>query len=316
MWGKFVSRVLLTGGAGYIGSILVPELLADGHDVHVVDTFMYRENSLAASFLNERLLVEVFDVRDQARMRDAVAKADVVIPLAAIVGAPACNRDPFAAESINLKAPLDLFSMISPGQMVLMPTTNSAYGTTPMGEVCTEESPLNPISIYARHKVEVESALLELPNATSFRLATVFGMSPRMRLDLLVNDLTNRALLDRSVVLFEADFIRNYVHVRDVSRVLRWAIDNPEVVRSQIFNVGLSEANLSKRGLCEAIKRHLPNFVFTEADAGSDPDQRNYTVSNEKIESAGFTFKVTLDMGLAELVRGLPSLHTRRYTNL
>jgi nucleoside-diphosphate-sugar epimerase len=310
-----MGNILVTGGGGYIGSVLIPRLLDCGHDVQVVDSFMYRDNSLARSMSNSRLGIDVFDVRDEARMRPLVAQADVVVPLAAIVGAPACARDTTAAESINLKAPLALFALLADGQRVIMPTTNSAYGTTPLGEVCTEESQLKPLSIYAQHKVEVEHALLAHPGSTSFRLATVFGMSPRMRLDLLVNDLTNRALVDRSVVLFEADFIRNYVHVRDVCGAILWAIDNPEVVMGEVFNVGLTEANLSKRQLCEAIQRHVPGFVFSEADAGHDPDQRNYTVSNQKIEKAGFSFAVTLDAGLAELVKGLPTLHAKRYSN-
>ncbi|MDP2287945.1 MAG: NAD-dependent epimerase/dehydratase [Actinomycetota bacterium] len=311
-----MSRILVTGGGGYIGSVLVPDLLDAGHEVHVIDSFMYHENSLALSMRNPNLQVDVFDIREQERMAEAVSAADVIVPLAAIVGAPACARDKVGAESINLHAPLSLFKLIRDDQQIIMPTTNSAYGTTAAGEVCTEESDLNPISLYAKHKVEVEEELFKLAGFTSFRLATVFGMSPRMRLDLLVNDLTNRALIDRSVVLFEADFIRNYVHVRDVSSAINWAITNPDLVKGQIFNVGLTEANLSKRQLCEAIQRHVPGFAYTEAATGRDPDQRNYTVSNEKIESAGFVFSVGLDAGLAELVKGLPTLLTRRYTNL
>lgn len=311
-----MAKILVTGGGGYIGSVLVPSLLDAGHEVHVVDSFMYKENSLALSMDDPGLSISVSDVRDADRMKDAVAQADVLVPLAAIVGAPACARDTTAAESINLAAPLALFGMVGSGQRVIMPTTNSAYGTTAPGQVCTEDAELNPISLYAQHKVEVEAELMHLPGATSFRLATVFGMSPRMRLDLLVNDLTNRALVDRSVVLFEADFVRNYVHVRDVSRAIMWAIDNPDVVRGQVFNVGLTEANLSKRQLCEAIQQHVPGFMFTEAAAGRDPDQRNYIVSNEKIESAGFSFQMGLHRGLAELVKGLPTLSSKRYTNL
>ena len=311
-----MAKILVTGGAGYIGSVLVPQLLANGHEVYVVDNFMYRVNSLAGSFINPRLTVSVQDVRDKEKLRPLVEQADVIIPLAAIVGAPACAFDPIAAESINLRSPLELFEMITSDQTILMPTSNSAYGTSVAGSVSTETSELKPISLYAKHKVEVEQALLELPKATSFRLATVFGMSPRMRLDLLVNDLTFRAIRDRSVVLFEADFVRNYVHIRDVVDLFQWALDNPNVVQGEIFNVGLSEANLTKRQLCEAIQRHVPGFQFVEAEIGSDPDQRNYVVSNEKIERAGFEFSVSLDAGLSELVRGLPSLRLRPYTNV
>ncbi len=310
-----MANVLVTGGAGYIGSVLVPDLLSDGHKVTVLDNFMYRQNSLASSCIHPNLEIVIGDIRDQALVKRLVGAHDVIIPLAAIVGAPACNRDVTAAESINLDAAINLVSTASKDQRIIMPTTNSAYGTTKVGEVSTETSALNPISSYAKHKVEVEAALMANPLNVSFRLATVFGMSPRMRLDLLVNDLCYRAIHERSVVLFEADFIRNYVHVRDVSRVLRWAIDSDKAT-GQIFNFGLTEANLSKRILCEAIQRHVPTFVFVEAEFGKDPDQRNYTVSNAKIESTGFQFEYGLDRGLAELVKGLKTLRNSQYSNL
>jgi len=310
-----VAKVLVTGGAGYIGSVLVPDLLSDGHKVTVLDNFMYRQNSLAASCIDSNFEIVKGDIRDKALVKRMVAENDVIIPLAAIVGAPACNRDATAAESINLDAAINIISVASKDQKIVMPTTNSAYGTTKAGEISSETSALNPISSYAKHKVEVEAALMTNPLNVSFRLATVFGMSPRMRLDLLVNDLCYRAIHERSVVLFEADFIRNYVHVRDVSRVLRWAIDSDKA-KGQIFNFGLTEANLSKRKLCEAIQRHVPDFVFVEAEFGKDPDQRNYTVSNSKIESTGFVFEYGLDRGLNELVKGLTTLRNSQYSNL
>jgi nucleoside-diphosphate-sugar epimerase len=310
-----VANVLVTGGAGYIGSILVPDLLSDGHKVTVLDNFMYKQNSLASSCIHPNLEIAMGDIRDKALVKRLVTEHEVIIPLAAIVGAPACNRDATAAESVNLEAALHIISVASKDQKIVMPTTNSAYGTTKVGEVSSETSALNPISSYARHKVEVEAALMEHPLNVSFRLATVFGMSPRMRLDLLVNDLCYRAIHERSVVLFEADFIRNYVHVRDVSKVLRWAIDS-EKATGEIFNFGLTEANLSKRMLCEAIQRHVPSFVFVEAEFGKDPDQRNYTVSNAKIELAGFSFEFGLDRGLSELVKGLATLRNSQYSNL
>ena len=310
-----MANVLVTGGAGYIGSILVPDLLSDGHKVTVLDNFMYKQNSLASSCIHPNLEIAMGDIRDKVLVKRLVAEHEVIIPLAAIVGAPACNRDATAAESVNLEAAIHIISVASKDQKIVMPTTNSAYGTTKAGEVSSETSALNPISSYAKHKVEVEAALMENPLNVSFRLATVFGMSPRMRLDLLVNDLCYRAIHERSVVLFEADFIRNYVHVRDVSRVLRWAIDS-EKATGEIFNFGLTEANLSKRMLCEAIQRHVPSFVFVEAEFGRDPDQRNYTVSNAKIESTGFSFEFGLDRGLSELVKGLATLRNSQYTNL
>jgi len=309
-----MDRVLVTGGAGYIGSILVSDLLSDGYKVTVVDNFMYKQNSLASSCINQNLEIVNGDIRDKSLVENLIANHDVIIPLAAIVGAPACNKDATAAKSTNLDAALNLISLTSKNQKIIMPTTNSAYGTTKLGEVSTESSPLNPISSYAKHKVEVEQLLMEKPLSVSFRLATVFGMSPRMRLDLLVNDLCYRAIHERSVVLFEAHYVRNYVHVRDVSRVLRWAISS-ERASGEIFNFGLSEANLSKRMLCEAIQRHLPDFVFVEAEFGSDPDQRNYTVSNAKIESVGFEFEYGLDRGLRELIKGLKTLRNSNYAN-
>jgi len=309
-----MSKVLVTGGAGYIGSILVPDLLGSGHEVTVVDNFLYRQNSLASSFIDSKLNVIVGDIRDESLMKQVIAANDVIIPLAAIVGAPACNRDSTAAESVNLVAAKQIINLTSSDQLIVMPTTNSSYGTTKPGEVSTELSPLNPISSYALHKVEVEKHLLEKGNCVSFRLATVFGMSPRMRLDLLVNDMVYRAIHDRSVVLFEADFVRNYVHVRDVSRVIQWALTSSKAT-GEVFNFGLTEANLTKRMLCEKIQELVPEFTFQEAQLGKDPDQRNYIVSNAKIETAGFKFEYGLKKGLTELTKGLRSLRNSVYTN-
>jgi nucleoside-diphosphate-sugar epimerase len=310
-----MSKVLVTGGAGYIGSILVPDLLNVGHEVTVIDNFMYRQNSLATSFINPNLSVVNGDIRDTQLVKKLVASHDVIIPLAAIVGAPACNKDATAAESVNLTAAISIIDMTSKDQLIIMPTTNSSYGTTKKGEISTEESPLNPISTYAIHKVQVEKHLLDKGNCVSFRLATVFGMSPRMRLDLLVNDMCYRALNDRSVVLFEADFIRNYVHVRDVSRVIQWAMDSNQT-RGQIYNFGLSEANLSKRMLCEEIRKLLPEFMYLEAEFGKDPDQRNYFVSNDKVKKHGFVFEFGLIRGLEELIKGLRTLRNMQYGNV
>ena len=310
-----MAKVLVTGGAGYIGSILVPDLLQDGHEVTVIDNFLYRQNSLASSFIDSKLKVVVGDIREISLIAKLISENEVIIPLAAIVGAPSCNKDAFAAKSVNLDAAISIIDLTSKDQVIIMPTTNSSYGTTLPGEVSTEESPLKPISSYAQHKVEVERHLLEKGNCVSFRLATVFGMSPRMRLDLLVNDMVYRAIHDRSVVLFEADFVRNYVHVRDVSRVLRWAMGDSEA-RGEVFNFGLTEANLSKRMLCKKIQEFIPGFTFVEAEFGKDPDQRNYIVSNAKIEAFGFKFEFGLRRGLAELVNGLPSLRGSVYTNL
>lgn len=310
-------RILVTGGAGYIGSIMVPELLSRGHQVTVVDSFMYAQNSLAHCAANKNFTVVNGDVRNEKLMKDLIPKADVIIPLAALVGAPLCSKDPIAASTVNRDSAISIFKQASKDQWVLMPTTNSAYGTgSGPGNVCTEESPLNPISLYAKDKVEVEKALLELPNAISFRLATVFGMSPRMRIDLLVNDFTYRAVYDRFVVLFEGHFKRNYVHVRDVVRAFIHGMENFDKMKGQVFNVGLSDANISKMELCQVIKRHIPSFVFMEAPVGEDPDKRNYIVSNEKIEKTGFRPEFSIDRGIEELIKGFTMIKNTKYGNV
>lgn len=308
-------RILVTGGAGYIGSTLVPMLLEAGHDVHVVDSFMYQENSLGGVMHHDRLSVTVGDVRDRDTMGAALAQADIIIPLAALVGAPACSRDPWTATSVNHTAIMDMLDMVSAHQVVVMPTTNSAYGTGNDDHFCDETSPLRPISQYAREKVEIEQALMERENSVSLRLATVFGMSPRMRLDLLVNDFVNRALRDRFIVLFESSFYRNYIHVRDVARVFMFAVEHLQDFTGEIFNVGLSSANITKRDLCERIREQVPAFEIMEAPLAKDPDQRNYIVSNAKIEGLGYSPQVTLDEGIRELVKGIPTLRHLRNAN-
>ncbi|MBM4232225.1 MAG: SDR family oxidoreductase [Gammaproteobacteria bacterium] len=309
------SNILVTGGAGYIGSILVPQLLAAGHRVTVLDNFMYRQNSLAASWFDNNFQIVKGDIRIESVIRPLIAAADVVIPLAAYVGAPICAQDPVGAKSVNRDAVLMMLRWLSKEQRVLMPTTNSAYGTGDANNFCTEESPLRPISEYAIAKVEVEKSLMEHPNAVSFRLATVFGMSPRMRTDLLVNDFTYRAVHDGFVVLFEPHFKRNYIHVRDVARVFMHAMGEFDLFRGNIFNVGLSEANLSKAELCARIKQVVPRFTFVESEIGKDPDQRNYIVSNAKVEKAGFVPQVTIEAGIGELVKGYTMIKNSRYGN-
>ena len=309
-------RILVTGGAGYIGSILVPDLLAQGYPVTVIDNFLYGQTSLSSAISNPKLELIYGDVRDEALMTSHIGKADVIIPLAAIVGAPACDRDPILSSSINKDAIYWMLKKVSSDQRVIMPTTNSAYGSGNENNFCDENSPLNPLSLYARDKVAVESVLMQNKNATSFRLATVFGISPRMRLDLLVNNFTFRAVTDGFIVLFEGHFKRNYIHVRDVSSAFQFAIENPEKSSGEIFNVGLSEANISKLELCELIKKLVPSFTYVESQIGSDPDKRNYVVSNAKIEKAGFKTQIGLDLGIKELIKGLPMFNHKPFTNL
>lgn len=311
-----MSEILVTGGAGYIGSKLVPALLQQGHQVTVLDNFMYKQPSLAAYIREKNLKIEYGDVRDNFLLKKLAAKADIVIPLAAIVGAPACSKDPIVATSINKDSIHLLLKILSSKQQIIMPTTNSAYGSGEQDNFCDENSPLNPLSLYARDKVEVEKMLLENENATSFRLATVFGISPRMRLDLLVNNFVYRALTDKFIIVFEGHFKRNYIHLLDVVQAFMLAIENPSSFKGEIFNVGLSSANISKNELCKEIQKQLPDFVFSEADLGKDPDQRNYEVSNAKIEKLGFKPKVTLQDGITELIAGLKMFDTKPYSNL
>lgn len=309
-------KILVTGGAGYLGSTMVPDLLAAGHEVTVLDNFMYKQNSLAHVCHYPSFKVVRGDIRIESIVRPLIAEADVIIPLAALVGAPLCSKDPVGAKTVNHDAVMLMLKLVGKEQILLMPTTNSAYGTGDENNYCTEESPLRPISQYAIEKVEIEKAFMEHPNAISFRLATVFGMSPRMRTDLLVNDFTYRAVYDRFVVLFESYFKRNYIHVRDVSRVFQHALKNFDAMRGQIFNVGLSDANVSKKELCEHIQKHVQDFIFLEAPVGKDPDQRNYVVSNEKIESTGFKPMHSLDAGIAELVKGYTMIRNVVYGNV
>ncbi len=309
-------KILVTGGAGYIGSVLTPELLSNGHEVTVVDNFMYEQNSLAHVCYLPSLEIVRGDVRSREIMKSVLANQDVIIPLAAYVGAPLCASDPVGARTVNKEAIELMLELISPDQLILMPTTNSAYGSGDKNNFCTEDSILNPISQYAIDKVAVEKMLMQHQNAISFRLATVFGMSPRMRIDLLVNDFVYRAVHDKFVVLFESHFKRNYVHIRDVVRVFMHALDNSSRMKGNIYNVGLSDANVSKRELCERISKYILDFTFLEAPIGKDPDQRNYIVSNAKIEATGFATAFSLDDGISELIRGYMMLRNTRYGNV
>ena len=308
-------KILVTGGAGYIGGILSDCLLQAGYHVTVIDNFMYRQASLGHLCAHPNFELIEGDIRKPDVLKPALRSADVIIPLAAYVGAPLCTRDPVGATSVNRDAALLLFSLLHKDQAVLMPTTNSAYGSGAPGEVFDETSPLKPISLYAREKVEVEKALMDHENAISFRLATVFGMAPRMRLDLLVNDFTWRALNDRFIVVFEGSFKRNYLHVRDVAAAFMHGIKNFNDMRGNIYNVGLSDANLSKIELCACIQKQVPDFFYHEAPLAKDPDQRNYIVSNDKISATGFLPAYSLDDGIRELIKGFAMLRPHQHRN-
>lgn len=309
-------NILITGGAGYLGSIMAPAFLAEGHKVTVIDNFLWKQNSLAAVCADPNFDVVNGDVRDEAIISPLLAKADVIIPLAALVGAPLCNKDKVGATSTNKDAIKLMLGKLSKEQRVLMPVTNSGYGVGEAGKFCTEETPLRPISRYGIDKVEAEKMVLERENSISFRLATVFGMAPRMRIDLLVNDFVYRAVNDRFVVLFEPHFKRNYIHIRDVARAFQHGVANFDAMKGQPYNVGLSDANISKWELCEVIAKHVPGFVFMEAPVGEDPDKRDYIVSNEKIEKTGFKPVHSLDMGVVELKKAYTMIRNSVFGNV
>jgi nucleoside-diphosphate-sugar epimerase len=309
-------KILITGGAGYIGSILTPRLLALGHQVTVIDSFMYQQTSLLDCCHNPDLTIVRGDIRHPDVVKKHLAKADVIIPLACLVGAPVCSQKPIEARTINLDAIKMLADLSGKGQIILSPTTNSGYGIGEEGLFCTEETPLRPVSLYGTLKVELEEYLLATGRAVSLRLATVCGISPRMRLDLLVNDFTYRAVTDRFVILFEAHFKRNYIHVQDVASAFIHAIAKFDSMKGEAYNVGLSEANLSKMELCLEIQKQVPEFCIMESEIGKDPDQRNYIVSNEKIEKTGFKPKVSIQQAISELIKGYQVVRRNDFTNL
>jgi len=309
-------RILVTGGAGYIGSILVPRLLSLGHDVTVVDSFIYRQSSLLDYCIDKKLQVVRGDARDKDLLSRLVPHADVILPLACLVGAPLCDKDPVGAQTVNRDAVIMLSRLRDRNQMMIFPMTNSGYGVGREGSFCTETSQLRPVSLYGRLKVEVESELMSQGNAVSLRFATVFGASPRMRLDLLVNDFVYRACTDRFVVVFEGHFKRNYLHVRDAADAFIHAIENFDLMKGQSYNVGLSEANLSKLELCAEIRKQVPSFVCLESSVGKDPDQRNYIVSNDKIEKTGYKAMVSLQEGISELIKAYQIIKENNYSNV
>ncbi len=309
-------KVLVTGGAGYIGSVLVPELLSQGYEVKVLDNLSFKQTSLISCFSSPYFAFTKGDVCNYELLDTLLKEADIIIPLAAIVGAPACKENPRLTELVNFESIQYLLKKVSPSQKILFPTTNSGYGIGEEGKHCTEESPLKPVSLYGRLKVDIENQLLSLTNAVSFRLATVFGASPRMRIDLLVNDFVYRAMHDRYIVLFEEHFKRNYIHIRDVAKAFIFGIEHFDQMKGEAFNVGLSSANLSKRELCERIQQHVPDFYFHCAAIGEDPDKRDYIVSNEKLESLGWQPEHSLEDGIKELVGLYQFLKANEYRNI
>lgn len=309
-------KVLVTGGSGYLGSILCEHLLQAGHEVTVYDSLMYGQPSLFHCCENPKFDFVFGDVRDAKALKPLIQKADVIIPLAAIVGEPACKRDPWQATSVNLDAIVTINLLRSQDQLVIYPNTNSGYGVKSTDSHCTEDSPLEPISHYGQTKVKAEQELMQSPNTICFRLATVFGMSPRMRLDLLVNNFVYDSLKYGYIVVFQKDFMRNYVHIRDVADGFLYAIANCAKMVGRVFNMGLDSANLSKAQLVHKIKEHLPNLSITFAEIGEDPDKRNYIVSNERLRQAGFEARRSIDAGIAELLKGYRMMGRQPFKNI
>lgn len=311
-----MSEILVTGGAGYIGSVLVPMLLEEGHDVTVVDNFYYDQCSLLAQCMNPHFHIVRGDVRDRELMSRQIIGKDFIIPLAAMVGFPLCKKDETAAQTINYDAVQMIIQLRTEDQKILYPCTNSGYGAGQGDQFCTEETPMNPISLYGITKSNAEKAVLEAGNSLTFRFATVFGASPRMRIDLLVNDFVYRAVFDKTAVIFQGEFKRNYVHVRDAAGAFIFAIRHFDEMKGRAYNCGLSSANLSKIELCKKIKEHVPDFVYLEAPVGEDPDKRDYIVSNERLEKCGWKPEYTLDDGIEELIKVYTIIKKNQYSNI
>lgn len=311
-----MTHVLVTGGSGYIGSTLVPLLLQEEYTVTVVDNLSFNQVSLLNCFGHPRFTFIKGDVCNESLMKPLLSKAEFIIPLAALVGAPACASNPLLAKLLNYDSIQILLHNTTFDQKILFPNTNSGYGIGEKNAFCNEKSPLRPVSLYGKLKVEVEEELLASQRAISFRLATVCGISPRMRLDLLVNDFTFRACQDRFIVLFEEHFKRNYIHVKDVAGAFLFGIKHFEKMKGEAFNVGMSDANLSKRELCEKIKQFVPDLYIHSAPVGQDPDKRDYIVSNDKLESLGWKPTKSLDDAIQEIIAAYPLLKLNEFKNV
>lgn len=309
-------KIFITGGAGYIGSIMAPELLRAGYKVTVLDNLMFGQTSLLDCCHEPGFEMLRGDARDERLVKEGMSGADYIIPLACLTGAPLCDKNPAEAKGVIIEALDTILKFRSKEQRLMYPTTNSGYGVGEAGKFCTEETPLRPVSLYGRLKNDAEAKILGAGNSMTFRLATAFGVSPRMRLDLLVNDFTYRAVNDRFIVLFEAHFKRNFIHVRDVAKAFMHGMDNFDKMKGTMYNLGLSDANLSKMELCEAIKKQVPDFYVTEAAVGEDPDKRDYIVSNEKIEKTGYKPDVSLDLGITELLKAFRIIKRNQYSNV
>ena len=312
-----MKKVLITGGAGYLGSVLTEVLLNKGYVVTIVDNLIYKQTSVAPFAYHQNFNFILGDVTDVSTLKPLVNSHDIIIPLAAIVGMPACKAQPELTVKVNYEQVKNITKWITNDQMVLIPNTNSQYGSST--EIITEESPFKPLSLYAETKCDAEKAVLDSGNGIALRLATVFGMSYRMRMDLLVNDFVYKALTDGYLVLFESHFIRNYIHIRDIANTFLFMIENYEKCNNNAFNVGLTSANCTKLDLAKKIQKFIPDLVIVENNFKQDFDQRNYMVSNSKLESFGWQPAFTLEDGIQELIKGYQLINkfkNKDFTNL
>jgi nucleoside-diphosphate-sugar epimerase len=312
-----MKTVLITGGAGYLGSVLTEVLLNKGYQVTVIDNITYKQTSVAPFTYNKNFKFILGDVRDEILLKQLVQGHDIIIPLAAIVGMPACEANPQLTIDVNYKQVKNITQWVTKNQIVLIPNTNSQYGSST--EIITEDSPFKPLSLYAETKCDAEKAVLDSGNGIALRLATVFGMSYRMRMDLLVNDFVYKAITDGYLVLFESHFIRNYIHIRDIANTFLFMIENYEKCNNNAFNVGLTLANCTKLELANKIKQLVPDLVIVENNFKQDFDQRNYMVSNAKLESKGWTPEYSLEDGIEELIQGyqlIQKFKNKDFTNL
>ena len=310
-------KILITGGAGYLGSVLTEVLLNKGYQVTVIDNLIYKQTSIAPFSYHPNFDFILGDVTNEPLLKSLVKKHDVIIPLAAIVGMPACKAQPELTVKVNFEQVKNITKWITKDQMLLVPNTNSQYGSST--EIITEDSPFKPLSLYAETKCDAEKAVLDSGNGIALRLATVFGMSYRMRMDLLVNDFVYKALTDGYLVLFESHFIRNYIHIRDIANTFLFMIENYEKCNNNAFNVGLTSANCTKLELAETIQKYVPDLVIVQNNFKQDFDQRNYIVSNAKLENKGWVPTFTLDKGIQELIKGYQSItkfKNKDFTNL
>lgn len=307
-------KILVTGGAGYVGTSLIPQLLAKGHDVRVLDALMFGGDQLLPFFRNPHFEFQKGDIRNRADVEKAVTGQDAVIHLAAIVGYPACRKDPALAEEVNVLGTKNVAAAVSRQQLVLFGSTGSNYGT--LEEVCTEDSPLNPLSLYGQTKTIAESHLMEHCSTVAYRFATAFGLSPRLRLDLLVNDFTYKAVTQQYLVVYEKHFMRTFIHVHDMGRAFVFAIENADKMRGNVYNIGSESMNYSKQQICEIITNRVKCYCHY-AEVGEDADKRNYVVSYKKVNALGYDTTITVEQGVDELVKGFQVISVKNpYANV